>query len=461
MLPTRDYQLIEATVSICPLCLERVSAKIVNKEGEAWLLKSCPTHGRQEEILEEDAEYFINRTAYDKPGTITKTQTETKKGCPFDCGLCPEHEQHTCIGLIEITNACGLKCPTCYAEAGTGYFLDLKTIGKMMDFYMDSEYGEAEILQISGGEPTLHPQILDILSLAHKKKFKCLMLNTNGIRIAEDEAFAKALAEFTGGFEVYLQFDGFKKKTAQHLRGKADLMDIKRRAIAHLQKYRVPMTLVATIQRGINDQEIGEIVRFALEEKYIRGINFQPVAFFGRMPKMSTKGRITLTGILRELAQQTDFLTAPDFTPLPCDPDRVAITYLHRKNGEWRSLGREIDLKKSLPEIGNTFAFHMEDFKKKRTGILNCCGGDSSCCGNFTNEIRSLVGPSVWLKSKTGQRDYINESFFRISIKSFIDVYNFDLRSVQKDCVHIITPDLKKIPFSTFNMFYRQQYAAA
>ncbi|MBU1976174.1 MAG: radical SAM protein, partial [Nanoarchaeota archaeon] len=144
----------ESTTSICPQCSERVPAKIIIKNKSIFLEKYCKKHGIQEELLEEDAEYYLDRRKYDKPGTISTTQTKINKGCPFDCGLCPNHDQHTCIALIEITNNCNLKCPVCYANGGKGKFLSLNRISEMLDFYVESEGGEAEILQISGGEPT-------------------------------------------------------------------------------------------------------------------------------------------------------------------------------------------------------------------------------------------------------------------------------------------------------------------
>ena len=278
---SRDYIFYEFTNSLCPECLKTVPAKVVLKDKKAFLLKYCPTHGEQLELLEELAEYHLKKRQYDKPGTRMKVHTKVEKGCPFDCGICPQHDQHGCIGLIEVTTKCNLHCPLCYADAGQGSFLSLAKIEEMMDFFQDSEGGQAEILQISGGEPTLHPDIISIIKLAKAKKFKYVMLNTNGIRIAEDEAFAKELRQFVGGFEIYLQFDGFKESTYLSLRGES-LLEKKLKAVDNLARYNVPTTLVSTISNGINDEEVGQIFAFGLKQPYVRGINFQPAAFFGR-----------------------------------------------------------------------------------------------------------------------------------------------------------------------------------
>ncbi|MFH0804757.1 MAG: radical SAM protein, partial [Patescibacteria group bacterium] len=165
-----DYTFLESTVSLCSTCLHRVDAKIVRKGNKIFISKVCPTHGSQEEILEENADYYQRRMQYTKPGTVSQTQTERSAGCPFDCGLCPEHEQHTCIGLIEVTQDCDLKCPVCYARSGVGRYVPLAKIKEMLDFFVASEYGTAEILQISGGEPTTHPDIIEIIRAAREKK---------------------------------------------------------------------------------------------------------------------------------------------------------------------------------------------------------------------------------------------------------------------------------------------------
>jgi 7,8-dihydro-6-hydroxymethylpterin dimethyltransferase len=448
----RDYKFIESTISICPICIKRIDAKIIEKNGAIYLLKYCKDHGEQIELLEENSKYFLSRNDYTKPGTISKTQTNIGKGCPFDCGLCPSHDQHTCIGLIEITNKCDINCPICYANSGKDYFLDLKTIDKMMDLFQESEHNSAEILQISGGEPTIHPDILDIIKLAKNKNFKRVMLNTNGIRIGKDENFVKELSKFNDGFEIYLQFDGFKKETYDYLRG-GDLINIKLKAIENLEKYNIPITLVSTIKSKLNDKEIGKIIEFGIKKEWIRGINFQPICFSGRTKDIDSKNRITLTGIIKEIEKQTKGkIKTEDFIPLPCDVDRVAINYLYRSGKEFIPLARNINVKKYIPLIGNTFNFDSRDIieKSKKMGLCDCN------CLSFLNDLRKIIPKNFDEKKRYDRIKYINENTFRISITSFIDVYNFDIKSMKKECVHIITPDLKKIPFSAYNMFYRK-----
>jgi hypothetical protein len=447
--PQKNYDFLEYTTSLCPECLNTVPGKIVARDGRVYIKKQCVVHGRQEELLEDNAAYFIRRNEFSRPGSACELQSETDKGCPFDCGLCPDHEQHTCIGLIEVNTGCDMCCPTCYAEAGRPGELSLPMIQRMIDFYIASEYGNAEILQLSGGEPTLHPQILDVLAYARNTKLAYVMLNTNGLRIAKDEAFVQELGRLVGNFEVYLQFDGLDGNVSKQLRGQ-DFLREKLRAVELLEKYNVPTTPVMTVQAGVNDHQIGDVVAFAMRHRNIRGVNFQPMAFFGRRSVVAPpKNRATLTGILQKIETQTAGLVkAADFAPLPCNVDRVAVTFLYRKQGSYIPVTRGIDLRQYLPYIRNTFAFRAEEF-------IEATKAGSSCCG-----MLAKFSPSFLLKTKAERVQYINDNLFRMSVVSFIDAYNFDMKAMQKECVHIITPDLHKIPFSAYNLLHRPKYAS-
>jgi 7,8-dihydro-6-hydroxymethylpterin dimethyltransferase len=447
----KSYDVLEATLGMCPDCLATVPAKIVRQDGRVYLHKHCPRHGEQTELLEHNAAYFTRRNDFSRPGTGCKLQTARAKGCPFDCGLCPEHEQHTCIGLIEVTTGCDMGCPVCYADAGPASHLPLADIRRMIDFYIDSEHGHAEILQVSGGEPTTHPEILDILRHARSTSLAYVMLNTNGLRLASDPAFVGELAGFVGGFEVYLQFDGLSAASCRVLRG-GDYVARKLAAVEALGRHNIPTTLVMTVQAGVNDHEIGEVLAFAMRHRHIRGVNFQPAAFFGRRPATTpTTERSTLTGILERIEKQTAGLVQlADFVPLPCDVDRVAVNFLYRVGGEYRPILRGVDCRKYLPHIRNTFNFRAEEFLAEAKTEVSCCN---------IGELLKFLSPQFLLRSRPERVAYINDNLFRLSVVSFVDAYNFDLKSMQKECVHVITPDLRKIPFSAYNLVHRHAHA--
>ena len=456
----RNYTFLEFTNSLCKHCLKIVPAKIILDDGKIFIVKYCPDHGQQIELLEENAAYHLSKRNYDKPGNTMKIQTEVKLGCPYDCGICPQHDQHACIGLIEVTTRCNLNCPLCYASAGEGKLLSLETIGKMIDFFIDAENGNAEILQVSGGEPTVHPEIVTILKMAKDKGVKYVMLNTNGVRLADDEAFVAALAPLAvgGGFEVYLQFDGFKESTYQTLRGR-NLLEIKKRAIANLAKHGIPVTLVMSIAQGVNDDEIGEVFLYGLNTPGIRGINYQPVAYFGRFDvSQDLLKRVTLSGVLERLEKQSaKTLRMSDFIPLPCNVERVAITYLYKnRKGEFTPITRDVKFKNHLQLINNTFVFTLEDALKNAGSSMK--DFKTTCdCFNFITDFRHMVPLDFFVRNQAKKKEYIAQNTFRISVSSFIDALNFDSKSMQKECVHVITEDLRKIPFSSYNILHREK----
>ncbi len=451
----RDYIYYEYTNSLCNECLKVIPAKIVFKDNKVYLLKHCPKHGEQLELLEHDIEYFKNKRKYDKPGTITKTQTEVKNGCPYDCGICPNHDQHSCINILEITNRCNMCCNTCYANSGKGKDLDLSLIKKMIDFGAECENGKGEVLQISGGEPTLHKDIIEIIRYA-REKYQYVMLNTNGIRIAEDLEFVKELSQFQGSFEIYLQFDSFKDEVYEKVRGRK-LIDIKKQAIDHLNQYDIPITLVMTIERDVNDLELGKIISFGLENPGVRGVNIQPVAYFGRKNgNQDRRNRVTLTNVIELIEKQTKkMLIKDDFMPLPCNVERVALTYLYNTKKGFIPITRMDNIKSYLPYINNTFTFKIEDALTNGKDIIF-----GSCCNplHFLKDIKKFIPKDFMSWDLKKRSEYVSRNTFRISITSFVDQYNFDIKSMQKECAHIITSDLKRIPFSSYNMIYRSKY---
>lgn len=451
----RDYIYYEYTNSLCNECLKVIPTKIVFKDNKVYLLKHCSEHGEQLELLEHDIEYFKHKRDFDKAGTVTKTQTEVKNGCPYDCGLCPNHDQHSCINLIEVTDKCNMCCNTCYASSGKGKDKDLKTIKKMIDFAAEAEGGRGEVLQVSGGEPTLHKDIIEIIEYA-REKFQYVMLNTNGIRIAEDPDFVKELSKFKGRFEIYLQFDSFDDDIYTKIRGRS-LKKIKEQAVNNLKEYNIPITLVMTLERDLNDKEIGKVITYGIETSNIRGVNIQPVAYFGRKNgNIDRKNRVTLTDTIRLIEEQTKkMIVKEDFVPLPCNVERVSLTYLYKTKNGFLPITRTNNIKKLLPYINNTFTFKIEDALTNGRDIIF-----GSCCNPliFLKEFKKFVPKDFMSWDIEERSEYVSNNTFRITITSFLDRYNFDIKSMQKECAHIVTEDLKRIPFSSYNIIYREKY---
>ena len=310
-MPVRNYTYYDFTLSLCPECLKRVDAKIVFEDDSVFMLKRCPEHGNSKVLIADDAAYYKNIRNYNKPSEMPHTfNTKTHYGCPYDCGLCPDHEQHSCLTVVEITDRCNLTCPTCYAGSSPTYgrHRSLEEVKKMLDAVVRNEK-EPDVVQISGGEPTIHPDFFEILDYAKSLPIKHLMVNTNGIQIAKDAEFAQRLATYAPDFEIYLQFDSFRDEVLQQMRG-ASLTKIREQALEQLNKLNLSTTLVVTLQKDLNDDEIGSIIDFALKQRCVRGVTFQPTQIAGRLEHFDpSKDRITLTEVRRKILEQTTVFT--------------------------------------------------------------------------------------------------------------------------------------------------------
>lgn len=456
---TRPYLYYDATVSICSTCFCRVDAKIVFQSGCVWMLKRCPEHGPERVLIADDIGYYKRaREDYIKtPEQVQHCNTPVRYGCPYDCGICPDHEQHGCTLLIEVTDACNLRCPTCYAESGPERqkHRSLAHVERMLDAAVRNE-GEPSIVQISGGEPTIHPQIFDILDAVRRRPIKHLMINTNGIRIANDPDFVHRLALYRPEFEVYLQFDSFHREALQVLRG-TDLRSVRSRALAHLNQHNIPTTLVVTVRRGVNDDELGQIIDFAREQACVRGVTFQPVQAAGRLEGYEDgydckRDRLTLTEVRRRILQQSHVFEPEDIIPVPCHADSVAMAYALKIDDDLLPLTRMIDPEVLVNYGRNTIAYeHDQGIRSKFIELFSTHHSPRSQASAMSSFLDGAV-------AKTALRNITYENIFRVLIVEFSDAYNFDLRSIRKSCVHIVHPDaIRLIPFETYNMFYRDE----
>jgi 7,8-dihydro-6-hydroxymethylpterin dimethyltransferase len=447
----RPYIFYELTNSLCHFCLRKVEAKVVIENGHVYLHKWCPTHRFSKVLISTDADYYKLCRETLKPGQMPlKFNTPIRYGCPYDCGLCPDHEQHSCLTLIEVTDKCNLKCPICYSESSPerGPHRSMEQIEFMLDSLVRNE-GEPDVVQISGGEPTIHPEFFQILDAAKRRPIKHLMVNTNGRRIAQDADFARRLADYMPGFEVYLQFDSLKSERLRELRGE-DLTEVRRRALDRLNEYDISTTLVVTLKKGLNDDEIGSIIDFALKQKCVRGVTFQPIQIAGRLEQFDpAKDRLTLGEIRQQILKQSPLFKPADVVPVPCHPDCLAMAYALKLGDEVVPLTSMIDPQVLLHGQGNTIVYeHDPRVREKLFKLFSTSASPVSSASSLKQLLCCL--PAVQAPDSIGY-----QNVFRIIIMQFLDAYNFDVRSVKKTCVHIAHPDGRIIPFDTYNMFYR------
>jgi len=452
----KPYIFYGQTTSLCETCLDLVPTKVLIEGDNVFFQKRCIEHGVQKTLVSTDAAYYRKCRDYLKPADIPLAfQSRTQFGCPYDCGLCPDHEQHSCLALLEVNETCNLTCPVCFADSAPHRPKNrsLAEIEAMLDTLVASE-GEPDLLQVSGGEPTLHPQILEILRLARQRPIRHLMLNTNGVRLANEPAFVEALAKLGPGFEVYLQFDSLRKEALENIRG-ADLRGVRTRALANLESAGVSTTLVVVVKKGVNDQEVGEITRHALEYDCVRGITFQPVQDAGRNFGFDkNRDRAMLTDIRRVIAETSGVFAAADLLPLPCNPEGIAIGYGLRQGRTVTPITRIIPEAELIAHAGNTISFEKDrELKRRLIDLLSL-----SCTGEQTDPtLRGLLCclPQFELPQGVDLTGLGYDKVFRVVIVQFLDRFNFCLAQVKRSCIHFVTPEQKIIPFDTYNLFYR------
>jgi len=452
-MPDRPYLFYELTNSLCSTCYRKVEAKVVIQDECVYLHKWCPEHRLQKVLISTDAEYYKLSRQTLKPGQMPlKFNTPIRYGCPYDCGLCPDHEQHSCLTLVEITDQCNLTCPVCYSDSSPRRptHRSMEQIEFLLDCVVRNE-GEPDVVQISGGEPTIHPQFFQVLDAAKRRPIKHLMVNTNGVRIAQDAAFARRLKAYMPGFEVYLQFDSLRPEPLRALRG-LDLSDVRRKALERLNEHNISTTLVVTLKKGLNDHEIGETIDFALKQRCVRGVTFQPIQDAGRVEDFDpAKDRLTLGEVRQQILRQSTVFKPSDVIPVPCHPDCLAMAYALKLDGKVTPLTGMVDPQVLLHGEGNTILYEQS---KSVRGELFKLFSTAASPGSSALSLKQLL---CCLPMVLTPPHITYDNIFRVIIMQFLDVHNFDVRSVKKTCVHIAHPDGRIIPFDTYNMFYRDE----
>ena len=471
------------TKSLCPVCLSVIDARVFEDDGKIYIEKSCDEHGDFRDIYWSDAEQFKRFLRYQIPGDpIDNPNTESKDNCPFDCGLCDKHQTHTMLANIDVTNRCNQRCPICFANsavAGYVYEPSFKQIKEMLVMLRNQKPTPVWVVQFSGGEPTVHPDILKIIKTAKGLGFSFVMMATNGVKIAKDLEFTKQLKE--AGLNIaYLQFDGMTAEPYIQARG-YNALPVKMKAVENLKKARISTTLVPTVVKGVNDDQLGDIIEYGFQNlDVIKSVNFQPVSFTGRIDKKELeRRRITVPDIMRLVEKQTegkikkeDWLPIPAFAPFEMLIEKLfkrrvskssthmhcgAGMYVFEKDGSYIPLGRFMDLEKArqivLKEIESERRF-VGDIRAKASVVLKL-----SKTINFSEapeyfDWKQLLKVAVINRLKNVPETLKQKGMF-IGCMHFMDPYNFDLERVERCCIHYATPDGRIIPFCSYNTIHR------
>lgn len=460
-------QLLKRTTSRCPVCHVPCPAevwRVGHARPKVFLRRTCAEHGENSSCIASDARfYWLAKGRPENAGPVSLSPLSMHSwnvgGTKGDCssaepgqaccaakgrvagtlgrnaaahGEGPFEKLSTCLALIEIVNSCNLACPTCYADSPVGASgavdaVPLEDLQRRIQGVIQRK-GKIEILQLSGGEPTLHPQFFELVDWAQSNTgIDYLLLNTNGVRIATDDAFAALLAEATrrGRLQLYLQFDGVQSEGQRSLRG-ADLRVVRQKALARCQQMKLPVTLAMTVTAE-NLAWVWAAIEFGLQYPNVRGVSFQPLFRSGRLPPVAAQERLNTADIILAAVEQSNGrLRFEDFTPLPCgDPNCATIGYLLKINGQIRSVSDFVDFTRVQDFLRDKVRYKLEDLVK--------CGCESEPLGELLRRFE------------------LNESnTFRLFVKPFMDAWTWDQDRIDRCCTHVIRPDGKLDSFCRY-----------
>ncbi|WP_194828451.1 radical SAM protein [Nocardia sp. XZ_19_231] len=476
-MPLRGDRILRYVTAFCPRChdehpetplsdVARLSGWLAERDGKVFLERGCRTHGMVRTLYDEDPEILAYLEEWTAP---TKAHLPDAAG-NFDPvpsaylrGLPEMQTQHTCILLEDIIDSCNLRCPTCFADSSPELrgVVAVEDVLANVDQRLARENGRLDVLMLSGGEPTLHPQLARLLAELTARPITRILLNTNGLRIAVDDELLALLRTHRDRVEVYLQYDGETAQASRHHRG-GDLRVRKQQALQRLSSNAVFTTLVMTVALGVNDDEIGAVLRTAMDTPFVGGVSIQPQFGSGRSGAIDPMDRLTHTGVLRRLGPQTDGLvTWRDLTALPCShPHCCSVGYLLRDDaGQWQSLVSLIGherLKQQLGLVSNRIAdsaLPAELRMAVQESLLGLLSEQSSLshpeigrvwrniCENCDLGMSTLLtlASSALPGRRKRLRTLLGERVVRITIKPFMDMSTMIEERLTQCCVHVGT----------------------
>ncbi|HET7813761.1 MAG TPA: radical SAM protein [Candidatus Baltobacteraceae bacterium] len=485
MLATNTYTVLKSVRAVCPRCFAEnddfdpqfpddiCDGHLVERDGKAYLRRWCRRgHGEVWSLYEESADLWKWLQQWRVPTKIINPDTNDIYPVPtgYEHGLGPAHLQHSCIYLLDVTTQCNLQCPACFTSSSPALsqYLPLDRILSAVRTAIERENGRLDVVMISGGEPTVHPQLREMVEALLEMPVTRIVINTNGVRLANEDALLELLAQYRDRVEIYLQYDGPSLATQVTMRGQ-DLRNIKRRAIDRLSAARLFTTLVMTVSLE-NEHEVGDVLDTAFGTPYVGGVSFQPLFASGRSPVLDPMRRVTTTGVLNRIERQSMHgIRARDLIALPCShPDCCSIGYfIKNARGEYKSLAAAIgedDLRKSLSLFGNSIAFSetLGSVKASLMGLMSetmtlsrpeLVGHLRRLCEDCgIGSLRALLGAAF---APSNSARFVGERVKRITVKHFMDADMLITERLEQCCVHVAGAgnDPVRMPFCAARLF--------
>jgi len=474
---------IKQTESLCPECLKVIAATLYEDAGKVYIRKECPEHGEFTDLYWGDYEEYKRAQRYNHLGTkLSNPRTTVSRNCPYDCGICSEHKSSTMLAIIDLTNRCNLNCPICFANANSPhipyvYEVSTQQVKDIVDNLVKNKPIPPSALQFSGGEPTLREDLPELVNYGLQKGINHIEVNTNGLRLAKDLVYFKRLKD-AGMETLYLSFEGVTSEPYKKTKG-VDLLDIKSQVLENSRKIKFgSIMLVPVIARGVNDNQLGDIIRYAVKNHdIISGINGQPISLAGRvMSQEREKLRITIPEITKKIEEQTDGqIKQSDFYPVPfVAPVAGAVgailgrTYPDFSVHPCCGVGTLI-LVEDDEIFPITHYINVEKFVDKLSKVV-----EQESKGNKVRAKWELVTSLRYVKSGL-LKELISELYEKgtyadirnvmnkmimVGFMHFMDAYNFDLQRAQMCGIHYGLPDGRIMPFCTYNTIHRAEFEA-
>lgn len=473
----KSRKAVSTTGSICPECLKIIKADIFEKDGKIWIEKTCDKHGRFEELYWGSAEMYsrAKRFASDGKGIENPNVTKEDPVCPKDCGLCNMHKSHTALANIVVTNRCDLSCFYCFFYAkkmGYVYEPTLKEIDEMVKTLVNEKPVACNAAQLTGGEPCLRDDVVDMVKICKKHGIDHVQLNTNGIRISKDLDFLTKVRE-AGVNTLYLSFDGVTPKSNPKNHWEIPgILDNCRKAGG------IGAVLVPTVIKGVNDHEVGDMLKFGFRNNdIVRGVNFQPVSLVGKITNADRKKmRITIPDAIQKIEEQTDGQVGKeDFYPVPT-PKAIThfvealtgepqyelsshfacgmATYIFNNNGKMLPITRFVDVDGLLEYVSAKGDDLEQGSNKHITGAKLLFKLGSFIDGKKAPKgfsIKKILFNALMKHNYRALGELQHKSLF-VGMMHFMDGYNYDIERVKRCCIHYVMSDNRIVPFCAFNV---------